>query len=193
MTDLFDAMAFVGEELERRTTREDIAAGVAATVRIQAIAQADANANADWKVEAERVVRHLADAGQPFTADDVWGILQGEGVSTHEPSALGGIVQRLARDGIISRTGRQVPTRLERRHRDLTEWVGAEHLGTVQRQAMWARYDDDLAALAKLTKQSVYVNVHPGGPCVVHWGTVNRTEARTLAAAAAKALREAKG
>jgi hypothetical protein len=193
VTDLFEAMMDVADELDRRTDGIEAVEErkYAEAVKAQAIAQADANADPDWKVEAERVVRRLAEQGQPFTADDVWGLLQG--VSTHEPAALGGVVQRLAREKVISRTGRQVPSRLERRHRDLTEWVGTEHLGAIQRQAMWQRYDDDLAALAKLTKQMVLVNIHPGGPCVVHWGTVKRTEARTLAAAAAKALREAKG
>jgi hypothetical protein len=98
----------------------------AAEAKADGIQRADDHANERWKTDAYNAVRFLATAGFPFTADDVWAQLSGQGVdsSTHEPSALGPIFLKASRNKIIVKTGRLVPTRYARRHRDLTEWVG---------------------------------------------------------------------
>lgn len=87
-----------------------------------AVARADLNADREWRSIAYEAVVACAGRG-PFTADDVWAILDYHDASTHEPAALGPVFRRAAADGLIVKTGRLVPSRLTRRHRDLTEWA----------------------------------------------------------------------
>ncbi len=87
------------------------------------IARADRHANPAWKKAAYAVVLRFALRGKPFTADDIVESIPLK-VSTHQPSALGPVFLRAAKAGVIYKTGRLVPTRLARRHRDLTEWKG---------------------------------------------------------------------
>lgn len=60
-----------------------------------------ANANTEWKREAEATVMLLIRIGNDFSADDVIRILSEKGVHTHNNSALGGIMQRFSKQGYI--------------------------------------------------------------------------------------------
>ena len=98
----------------------------ATEAREDGIAQADANADDDWREVATHVVDLLAGTGEPFTADHVVAMLEElwPEVTTHNLAALGPVFKRAARDGSIVKTGRLVPSRIARRHRDLVEWCG---------------------------------------------------------------------
>jgi hypothetical protein len=81
------------------------------------MSRADANANDTWKQAAEAAVIHVARMRPTFTADDVWRQLQfATGVETHEPSALGPILNRLRRQGVIKQTGEFVVSHRASRH-----------------------------------------------------------------------------
>ena len=109
------AAASMGDYREARAARE------------VGIATADRNAERPWKEQALAVVRELAATRRPFTADDVWERL-GTTDGTHEPAALGPVMLRASRAKWVAKTGRLVPTRHARRHRDLVEWAGTSGL-----------------------------------------------------------------
>jgi len=93
------------------------------TAREVAIARADANAAPDWKRAAREALAWCASHHETFTADEVLARLAAVGApSTHEPSALGPVFLAASRSGAIVKTGELRPTRLARRHRDLTVW-----------------------------------------------------------------------
>lgn len=77
-------------------------------LRDDAIRRADEHADADWKQAAYQAVADLALFCDYLTTDDVHERL--EGVSTHELRALGAIMKRAARDGLIAPTDRYLPT-----------------------------------------------------------------------------------
>ena len=74
--------------------------------RDEAVARVDANANKEWKVRAYEVVQYLASAEDEFTTDDVWAMLDSSAENTHERRAMGGVITRAARAGLIENTGR---------------------------------------------------------------------------------------
>jgi hypothetical protein len=95
-------------------------AGVA---RDDAIGRADAGAVPAWKDIAYAAVVWCAAHYQTFTSDEVLNRLVDVGApSTPTLSALGPVMMRAARDGVIIKTGEQRLSRLRRRHRDLTVW-----------------------------------------------------------------------
>jgi len=98
----------------------------AAEAREEGIAQADANADDDWREVATHVVDLLAGTGEPFTADHVVAMLEElwPDVTTHNLAALGPVIRHAARRGDIVKTGRLVHSSIARRHRDLVEWCG---------------------------------------------------------------------
>ena len=63
------------------------------------------NADPDWKEHAETAVRFCAKNLDEFTADDVWGLLQGV-EAPHEPRAMGAVMRHMASQGVIQRTDR---------------------------------------------------------------------------------------
>lgn len=77
----------------------------ARVARDHAIDTVEANAHDEWLATADRIVRHLAAVGLPFTTDDVWSRLDARGVTTHEPRALGAVIRKAARRGLIATTG----------------------------------------------------------------------------------------
>lgn len=100
----------------------------ALAVRAEAVERADAHAAPDWKVEAHEAVRWCARNLSTFTTDDVWMRMARVAESTtHQPSALGPVMQAAARAGAIVRTGLYRPSRLPQRHRDLTVWTAGPH------------------------------------------------------------------
>jgi hypothetical protein len=91
-----------------------------------AIEQVEQNANPDWLETARLVVVSLAKTGQPFTADDVWDKLAGHSAVTHEPSALGAVMRKVASAGLIRATGDYVKSRRPEAHqRPIRVWVRA--------------------------------------------------------------------
>jgi len=95
--------------------------------RADAIARADMHADLVWKHQARAAVQWCADNLADFTADDVWWRLETvEAATTHEPSALGPVFMWAAKQRLIRKTGTVRPSRLARRHRDLTVWMSTK-------------------------------------------------------------------
>lgn len=91
--------------------------------RDHAVAQVDRNADERWKRAALETIRRLAQLLDEFTTDEVWGVLDGLDVDTHEPRALGAVMQTANRRGWISKTGRvRQSERPECHARDVTVW-----------------------------------------------------------------------
>lgn len=78
----------------------DVAAGEEA--RDAAMAQADAAADPEWKAAAWAAIVRLANGADDFTADDVWRIV---GSKPKEPRALGPLLSRAQKQGMIWSTG----------------------------------------------------------------------------------------
>ncbi|MFD3464838.1 hypothetical protein ACFWWM_00425 [Streptomyces sp. NPDC058682] len=74
----------------------------AATKRDAAIAQVDANADNAWKSYALGFIAELSAAMDEFTTDDLWdaGLIK-----PREPRALGPVMRRAAKRGLIATTG----------------------------------------------------------------------------------------
>lgn len=81
--------------------------------RDQAMATVDANALGVWKRAAAQVIANLAATGREFTTDDVMDALAAQRHDVHDPRALGPVVMRAKRAGLIRHTG-YTPSR--RRH-----------------------------------------------------------------------------
>lgn len=74
----------------------------ARSARDNAIAQVDANADAEWKAYALGFVAELSGRIGQFTTDDLWdaGLIK-----PREPRALGPVMRRAAKRGLIATTG----------------------------------------------------------------------------------------
>lgn len=70
--------------------------------RDAAIAQVDANADAEWKAYALGFIAELSGRLEEFTTDDLWdaGLIK-----PREPRALGPVMRRAAKRGLITTTG----------------------------------------------------------------------------------------
>ena len=89
------------------------------------IDQVEQHADTEWLRIATGIVKALAAGGHPFTTDRIWLMLEQVPVATHEPRALGAVMRRLARDGIIRTTGEYVKTQRREAHsRPIPVWVG---------------------------------------------------------------------
>lgn len=74
------------------------------------IDRAESGADTSWKDEAEKIVEFLAERNATFTTDDVWRLLAETKAETHEHRAMGAVMRAAARNGIIEKTDRVVPT-----------------------------------------------------------------------------------
>lgn len=63
------------------------------------------NVDLDWWVTAEQVVRDLAKSHLRFTSDDVLIEVEKRGARSVNNSALGGIIRKAAKDGMIEADG----------------------------------------------------------------------------------------
>ena len=91
-----DQLSFDGPETpEQRMHRETE----------EAIRRVNRNADQDWKDAAYSIGVDLAGQRDPFISDAFWEPLEALDVATHEPKALGPVIQRLVRDKIIFWTG----------------------------------------------------------------------------------------
>jgi len=68
------------------------------------------HANDHWKQLAYEAVRQLARSRQWFTTDDVWHLLAANEAATHEHRAMGPVMLRAAKAGLIAKTDRVLPT-----------------------------------------------------------------------------------
>lgn len=72
--------------------------------KAEAIQRAGAHARPEWKEAAARVIHDLALTLETFTTDQVWEALANYPQATHEPRALGALMQEAAKAGAISAT-----------------------------------------------------------------------------------------
>ncbi|MFJ7590154.1 hypothetical protein ACIQZO_22760 [Streptomyces sp. NPDC097617] len=70
--------------------------------RNNAVAQVDANADGEWKAYALGFIAELSGRMAQFTTDDLWdaGLIK-----PREPRALGPVMRRAAKRGLIATTG----------------------------------------------------------------------------------------
>lgn len=94
----------------------------ATLLRDEGIKQADENAMEAWKMEADDVLNALANTRHTFTTDDVWALMT---TTTPEPRAMGAVMVRAAKDGIIVATNSYVESSRPASHRrPLRVWAG---------------------------------------------------------------------
>lgn len=89
-------------------------------LRDESIKRAEEGASREWLDEAFSIIESLAQRGNKFTTDDVWPLLT---VETHEPRALGAVMSRAHRMGLIKPTyGWKQSTRPASHSRPLRVW-----------------------------------------------------------------------
>lgn len=85
--------------------------------KADAIAQVEAHANPDWSQRAYRAVCQVAANRQQLTPDAVIGLLKHQGDwPPREPRALGPVMLRAVKAGVIRKTDRMVNSALPERH-----------------------------------------------------------------------------
>jgi len=101
-------------------TQGDLFAAVEA--RDEALQRAERNAAVDFNAAARIAVSTLR-ALDTFTTDDVWDLLDRNGITTHDRRALGSVMKRLEREGRIAPTGNwQQSRRVECHARPVRVW-----------------------------------------------------------------------
>lgn len=97
-----------------RNTEPD---GVA--LRDEALERVEANANEQWMHTAWQVLCRVARMDDEFTSDAVWDILNAEHpeVHTHEPRAMGALMKRGQRAGLMEPTDKFVRTPRPQAHK----------------------------------------------------------------------------
>lgn len=105
-------------------SHEQLSFDQALAVREAAIETAGAHASPTWRRAADEAVRWCAADLVTFTTDDVLARLAAVSAPpTHSLTALGPVMLAAARAGVITKTGEVRPSRIARRHRDLTVWA----------------------------------------------------------------------
>lgn len=102
-------------------------------------------AHRQWQEEFREAAVALADSGVLFTSEDVLDVvgLPTGGPGLHRNNAVGAMMNALARQKVIVKTGRHVPSRRNLSHgAELTQWVGVG--------AALQRPGSDAAALMKV-------------------------------------------
>lgn len=94
--------------------------------RDEAIERVDAHANTDWKAAAWNALLTVAERRRPFTTQDVWDAID-PNCTTHEPRAMGALIQQAHRAGICRPTDRWVQsTRVVAHARPMRVWEPAQ-------------------------------------------------------------------
>lgn len=94
--------------------------------RDEAIERVDEHADDEWKEVALDCVRQLCRQHALFTSDEVLELLETKPVTTHDTRALGPVMLKAVRDGLIEKSGRLLPSR--RRHMaPIFEWRSLIH------------------------------------------------------------------
>jgi hypothetical protein len=71
------------------------------TDTVLSVDRVEANAHRAWLDAAYEVVERLAKTRRYFTTDDVHELLDGQDVWTHEARAMGAVLRKAARNGLI--------------------------------------------------------------------------------------------
>lgn len=102
-------------------SRRDAQAGT--ELKREALVRVDDHASDEWKEAACAAVRALAAAFPTITTDDVWRTVERDGVTTHEPRAMGAVMTRMARERVIVSTDSTIESiRPENHRRPVRVW-----------------------------------------------------------------------
>lgn len=71
---------------------------------LAAIEKADEHADAEWKVEAIKIVEDLARRKMFFNADDFWMVMDKTGFKTHDKRAFGNIMRQAVKKDLCKKT-----------------------------------------------------------------------------------------
>lgn len=88
----------------------------------ESIDTAAEHADPAWLAAAREEVQRLAGMRVLFTTDDVWAALAERGVTTHEPRALGSVMQAARRAKLIVPVGYRSSSRPECHGRPVRTW-----------------------------------------------------------------------
>lgn len=97
-------------------TRRDHRCKSSQQAKERAIAAAEAHANEQWRETAFVCVWRVARGRRFLTTDHVWLELIEQPVATHEPRAIGAIMQRAMREGMVKPTFSYWPSKRARCH-----------------------------------------------------------------------------
>ncbi len=86
-------------------------------ITTEAIDRVERNADEQWKDEAYKCVRLARVYYAEFTTDTIWKMLENIGHTTHEPRAMGAIMRRAAKEGLIEPTGKYLKSRRPECHK----------------------------------------------------------------------------
>jgi|JI10StandDraft_1071094.scaffolds.fasta_scaffold94923_5 hypothetical protein len=81
--------------------------------------------NQEWRIEAEAAVTLLAKRGNPFTTDEVLRLLKEVNVTTHDNRALGAVMNKFHKEGLIKPVGIRKSIWRDAHRRPKTEWSRA--------------------------------------------------------------------
>jgi hypothetical protein len=94
----------------------DAALGEAA--KEEAVSRVEANASRAWLDAAWEALRFSSQHYREITADEVWALLWTDGVAApHDPRAMGAIMRRAVREGLLAATSEFRPSALPQNHR----------------------------------------------------------------------------
>jgi len=103
------------------------------TVTDEAVNRVEQHADAEWMERVFRVVCDIARARETFTANEIWDVIEnvGDFPVQHEPSALGAVMRRVARERIAQVVaGVSVKSLHARQHgRGLRVWRSLIYIG----------------------------------------------------------------
>lgn len=92
--------------------------------KAEAIERVRENAKPEWKEAAAQAIRRLALRLDTFTTDEVWEALAEYPQATHEPRALGALMQDAAKLGLIKASANYRPSARPACHsRPVRVWV----------------------------------------------------------------------
>jgi len=105
----------VGDSYEATAFEPDAARGGA--LRDEGITRSDEAAKAEWKRAADEAVSFCARTRERLTTDDVWRAMPHGVREVREPRAMGAVMIRAAKAGLIVRTSVTEESSISRSHR----------------------------------------------------------------------------
>jgi len=94
-------------------------------LRDDALDKIESKVSEEWKEKVGKIIRGLALTRQPFTSDEVWAGIHSEGLTVHDNRALGPMMMKASRSGIVVKTGRTRTSKRPETHASpKAEWVG---------------------------------------------------------------------
>jgi hypothetical protein len=93
------------------------------------ITKSDEGADDSWKDQMLAAIKKLADERAIITSDDVWELVGRHGMTDSNPSALGSVFRRAAKEGYIKLTDQRVESQRPAHHRKpLRVWQSLRYL-----------------------------------------------------------------